>query len=117
MPRFVILEHDFPIPHWDLMLECGSILRTWRLARPPECDQVIEAEAAPDHRLIYLDYEGEISGERGNVRRWDRGTFVCSIDEPECIICRCSGSRLEGEMKLVKRLEDVWHFTLISKVE
>ena len=35
MPRFVILEHDHPVVHWDLMLEAGEALRTWRLAAPP----------------------------------------------------------------------------------
>jgi DNA polymerase Ligase (LigD) len=117
MPRYVILEHDFPSLHWDLMLESGPILRTWRLAQPPEHDKVLEAELAPDHRLVYLDYEGEISGGRGNVRRWDRGTFECSIDEPHRIICRCSGLRLEGEINLAKGLEDLWHFTFVTKVD
>ena len=35
MPRFVILEHDYPELHWDLMLETAGALRTWRLLRPP----------------------------------------------------------------------------------
>ena len=35
MPRFVILEHDHPRLHWDLMLQTGDALRTWRLASPP----------------------------------------------------------------------------------
>ena len=26
MPRFVILEHDHPEVHWDLMLEAGASL-------------------------------------------------------------------------------------------
>ena len=27
MPRYVVLEHDFPTLHWDLMLEFGSVLQ------------------------------------------------------------------------------------------
>src|SRR5437879_2020084 len=34
MRRFVILEHDHPQLHWDLMLEAGPALRTWRLSAP-----------------------------------------------------------------------------------
>ena len=33
------------------------------------------AEALPDHRLIYLEYEGPISGDRGTVVAWDRGEY------------------------------------------
>ena len=28
MPRFVILEHDYPQRHWDLMLEGDGVLAT-----------------------------------------------------------------------------------------
>ena len=31
------------------------------------------ARELPAHRRVYLDYEGEVSGGRGTVRRWDRG--------------------------------------------
>lgn len=76
MPRFVILEHDHPILHWDLMLETGDVLRTWRLAEAPtDTASVIAAEPLPDHRLAYLEYEGFVSGNRGSVKRWDSGTF------------------------------------------
>ena len=27
MPRYVILEHDHPVLHWDLMLEAGGVLQ------------------------------------------------------------------------------------------
>jgi hypothetical protein len=69
MPRFVILEHDHPELHWDFMLEAGAVLRTWRLAAPPALGQVVAAAASFDHRLLYLDYEGPVSGGRGTVRR------------------------------------------------
>src|ERR1700704_4821039 len=76
MPRFVILEHDHPVLHWDLMLEAGTALRTWRLARAPSAPgEVIDALALPDHRLFYLDYEGPVSGGRGVVKRWDAGEY------------------------------------------
>ena len=77
MPRFVILEHDHPVLHWDLMLESGPALRTWRLAGPPEsAGGAVAAKASFDHRLAYLDYEGPVSRGRGTVRRWDQGTYL-----------------------------------------
>ena len=33
------------------------------------------ATRLPDHRKHYLDYEGEISGNRGTVARIDAGTY------------------------------------------
>lgn len=74
MPRFVILEHDHPVLHWDLLLEAGDVLHTWRLVAPPGAEP-IEATALGDHRRMYLDYEGPVSGQRGTVRRHDAGTF------------------------------------------
>src|SRR4051794_31238897 len=75
MPRFVILEHDHPHLHWDLMLEAGPVLRTWRLAEPPQPGRAVAAEPIADHRRLYLDYEGPVSGDRGRVKRWDWGTY------------------------------------------
>lgn len=71
--RFVILTHDHPFVHWDLMLEAEGTLRTWRLLAEPAPDRIIDAEALPDHRLYYLDYEGPVSQGRGTVTRWDAG--------------------------------------------
>lgn len=71
MPRFVILEHDHPYLHYDLMLEDGQRLLTWRLAVEPNLSQSadVQAEQLPDHRHAYLDYEGPVSRQRGYVRR------------------------------------------------
>src|ERR1700704_2199195 len=76
MPRFVILEHDHPELHWDLMLEVGPVLKTWRLAKAPaEKGERIDAVPVGDHRAFYLDYEGPVSGGRGQVTTWDKGTY------------------------------------------
>jgi hypothetical protein len=88
MPRFVLLEHDHPRPHWDLMLEAGSVLWTWRLPQVPSPPCTLPVERLPDHRLLYLDYEGPVSGARGTVRRVLSGTFEwresSSPDAPSC---------------------------------
>jgi hypothetical protein len=76
--RFVILKHDFPFLHWDLLLEEESSARTWRLLRMPCLDEPIAAEPLPAHRLLYLDYEGPLSDNRGHVERVVSGT--CSVE-------------------------------------
>lgn len=73
--RFAILRHDHPFLHWDLLLEAGPVATTWRLLRPPLDRELIAAELLPDHRLLYLEYEGPVSGNRGCVRRVAGGQF------------------------------------------
>jgi hypothetical protein len=100
MPRFVILEHDHPTLHWDLMLEAGETLQTWRLTAPPGGD-AIEATQLGDHRHMYLDYEGPVSGNRGTVKRWDAGTFEDDVDStPAERVLLFDGARLRGRWRL-----------------
>ena len=80
MPGYVILYHQQNTPsadltHWDLMLEKDGTLRTWKISQEPAADQQLSATLLPDHRLVYLQYEGPISGDRGHVNQWDYGTF------------------------------------------
>lgn len=81
MPRFSILTHDHPFPHWDFLLEQGDTCRTWRLTAAPDSGGEVIAEPLPDHRLLYLEYEGPVSGNRGTVSLWDTGTFEWLADE------------------------------------
>lgn len=96
MPRFVILEHDWPTLHWDFLLEAGPVLRAWRLLAEPGPGRAVPAEANFDHRVLYLDYEGPLSGDRGSVRRWDAGTFEWVADEPGRVVMELRGGRVFG---------------------
>jgi hypothetical protein len=113
MARFVILEHDHPVLHWDLMLEAGPALRTWRLGAPPAPGQAVDAEASVDHRLLYLDYEGPVPGNRGRVLRWDHGTFAWARqDEGEWAVELCGG-RLRGLLRLERTGGPAWLATFV----
>ena len=114
MPRFVILEHDYPSLHWDLMLEAGSVLRTWRLAMPPSVGASVPAEASGDHRLLYLDYQGPVSGGRGSVSRWDAGTYEGLSESEGEIEFRLEGRRIGGKCRLVQDEEGRWRFSLTA---
>jgi hypothetical protein len=100
MPRYVILEHDWPEHHWDFLLEAGDALRAWRLLEEPHTNRPIQAEANFDHRLLYLDYEGPLSGGRGCVTRWDSGTFEWLTDGAGCIAVELTGGRIVGRLQL-----------------
>jgi hypothetical protein len=100
MPRYVILEHDHPFLHWDLMLEIDIALRTWRLAAPPASGGIISAQPLGDHRLAYLDYEGPVSGNRGTVKQWDRGDFEMISEGEDQLVLRLCGRRFNGSATL-----------------
>jgi hypothetical protein len=116
MPRFVILTHDHPFPHFDLMLEACEALRTWRLHQEPAPGRAISAEALGHHRLQYLDYEGPVSGGRGTVSRWDAGEYVAIEDLPERIVLSFEGIHLIGRGELRHETGPTWTF-LISQEE
>ncbi len=81
MPRFVVLEHRFPAgsdrtSHWDLMLESAEDLLTWACENDPFTGRATSATALPNHRVAYLDFEGEISRGRGTVRQVYAGNYL-----------------------------------------
>ncbi len=96
MPRFVILTHDWPFPHWDFLAEAAGVLRAWRLLAEPAAGHDIAAEPNFDHRLLYLDYEGPLSGDRGRVARWDAGECAWLADEPDRVDIELRGAKLVG---------------------
>jgi hypothetical protein len=111
VPRFVILDHDQPFRHWDFLLECGEVLRAWRLRAEPVPDAPIVAEPLPDHRLIYLEYEGPVGGGRGRVLRWDAGKFEWECDVADEALIRIAGERVCGRVRL-HRADGVWTWQL-----
>jgi DNA polymerase Ligase (LigD) len=120
MPRFVVLRHQtppaYPRPlHWDFMLQRGAELRVWALSEEPLPGHSIRAEALPDHRPFYLDYEGEVSADRGVVSRWDHGTFRWLTDEDESVSVELQGQKLAGRATLA-RMDRTgrWEFRLSS---
>jgi hypothetical protein len=109
--RFVLLHHLMPAhaerkSHWDLMLEQGEVLLTLALqalpqSLPPGATAVIEAQRLPDHRRYYLDFEGEVSGGRGTVRREAAGRldFATPTGGGDVTRCRMNSERLTAEIE------------------
>jgi hypothetical protein len=106
MPRFVILRHEMPPgssrpSHFDLMFEAQGVLRTWCSPVLPTPGQDCAVEPLDDHRLDWLNREGDVSGGRGTVRRVDQGTFEWVEDAGGRMVVRVSGGVLSGELALV----------------
>ncbi len=119
MPRFAILTHDHPSLHWDFLLEQGDSCLTWRLLKSPDLPGAIPTEAINDHRLFYLDYEGPVSGNRGEVTQWDAGTFewLSPIELlPDHCTLRLSGQRTNQIARLVRAADGslAWFFVVTA---
>lgn len=107
--RYVILHHKgSECEHWDLMLETGAVLATWQLADQPSgaVGESIEARSIGDHRTRYLDYEGPIGGDRGQVTIYDRGTYRCLDRSADRWRLELAGAVLAGSFELVRSTSD-----------
>ena len=81
--RYAILRHsDVDETHFDLMFETlpGSMLATWRSAQWP-IEFPTQLTRLRDHRRLYLEFEGDIPGNRGSVMRVAEGTCQVQADE------------------------------------
>ncbi|WP_422931113.1 DNA polymerase ligase N-terminal domain-containing protein [Singulisphaera sp. PoT] len=105
MARFVLLEHRWNGVHWDFMLESGESLRTWAIDAPIVAGTPLPARELAPHRPVYLDYEGEISGDRGSVRRLDRGEYSTLAWESDLVRVEVRGAQLIGTVTLRMMVE------------
>ena len=113
MPRFVVLTHDHPHWHWDFMLEVAGTLRTWRLDLEPGSAADITALELPDHRLHYLEYEGPVSGNRGQVQRWDHGKYELIQQQADLWQVTLQGTRLQCQVTLQRAHNEVWQWKVV----
>jgi hypothetical protein len=106
MPRYVILYHqqsstEADLTHWDLMLETAGALRTWQIHQYPVPNQQLAATPLADHRLDYLQYEGPVSGNRGQVSQWDGGNYEGTVPtKSELFSVRLKGRAFRGTLTL-----------------
>ena len=107
--RFAILHHTLPektsrSSHWDLLLEPPSCLSnqldfepgllTFEVPIPPSrWGARLMVRRLQNHRPIYLDYEGAISKDRGEVIRILYGTIRWQVAEAGLLIVRLEPDR------------------------
>jgi hypothetical protein len=102
--RFVVLAHtDRHGLHFDLMIDLGERLATWKCLLPPEQSGAAGQPCVrlADHRHSYLDYEGPVSGDRGDVRRHDAGACTVLEHTDDRWRVNFAGRRLIGRYKLL----------------
>lgn len=109
MARFTISHHvDAPEgDHYDLMLEDGKTLRTWRIPHTNfEAEQ--PAKPLPAHRLEYLDREGEISENRGHVTIWTTGNCEREVWNENVIQVRLNSEEINRRIRIYQEKEGKW---------
>jgi hypothetical protein len=113
--RFVVQEHTTPDGvHWDLMLEKGEVLTTFRLEQPPEAASTgtVRATKIFDHPLKFLTYEGPVQKGTGKVRIVERGTCDVSVEGEDVITLRLYGTVLQGDFTLAGIEGTSWQLAL-----
>ncbi|MGD0784633.1 MAG: hypothetical protein ABR969_02340 [Sedimentisphaerales bacterium] len=106
--RFVIHKHTLGNEtHWDLMIEDGDKLKTWRLENPPEklagdFDKLSpgKTKATPifDHDKKFLTYQGPVNNGKGMVEIVDEGTCTIDSDNSKILKIVFAGRILKGQL-------------------
>ena len=118
--RFVVQEHaTVEGVHWDLMLEQGEVLTTFRVAERPEAAlrHPVGATKIFDHPRRFLTYEGSVQQGAGQVRIVDRGTYRSAERGEDRWALALSGGILEGNFTLTRTEGDAWLFALEESEE
>lgn len=106
--RFTVSFHDRPgDPHFDLFVEQPGAdgLATWNLPAAPDGlapGGEMPARRIFDHRPIYLEFEGELSGGRGTVRIADSGTCRCRERSADRVVLELHGRSSAGVFELIE---------------
>jgi hypothetical protein len=82
-----------------------KVLATWKLSVPPLPENLhgsLSAFALPDHRNIYLTYEGPIRNNRGWCKIFDRGQYELNENTLDLWRVRFHGTGLQGVFVLKK---------------
>ncbi len=115
--KFVIQRHvrgnDI---HWDLMLEAGDVLETYRLAVPPEkiTAESVEAIKIFDHPLKFLTYEGSVNKGKGTVKIADAGKYQILSKTDNGVDLQFDGKILKGKFTLNHIEENRWELAMVS---
>ncbi len=107
MPRFVVLRHEKESgAHFDLMLEHEGVLLTFSFREFPSSGAT--GERLADHRVAYLDLEGDIGEGKGVVARVESGSFDMMDIEEDAVFVFLRGERLRGNARLARESGDTW---------
>ena len=92
------------------MFEQAGDLLTFATDEIPRCGESVSAERLANHRLMYLDYEGEVSDDRGAVTQWDYGNYDGTWETSQRWVAALRGQSLGGKVTIDQQ-GDAWTLT------
>ena len=95
------------------MFQLDGVLLTWAVEECPRPGLRTVARALDAHRLEYLDYSGPVSGNRGEVSPWDRGSYQGNLSRTNRFSLHLQGDQCDGliQMEPVDGDEGKWFVT------
>ncbi len=112
--KFVVQQHTTAgSVHWDLMLESGDALQTWRLETNPAevVSHSVEAAKIFDHPLKFLTYEGPVNQGKGQVKIADAGTYTAINEDDKSFELDFNGRILKGKFTMTCIKDDKCQFS------
>ncbi|HML74666.1 MAG TPA: DNA polymerase ligase N-terminal domain-containing protein [Anaerohalosphaeraceae bacterium] len=109
--EFVIQQHSTPEGiHWDLMLQRGDVLWTWRMTISPEHINTacLPIERIVDHPLRFLSYEGPVQNKTGQVKIADKGSYRLISEKTDSLCIDVQGKILQRIFTLTRQTEKFW---------
>ena len=104
--------------HFDWMFEAAAGLITFQVPCPPNGlrpGSPATVRRLPDHRRVYLTYEGLVSGNRGEVRIHDRGDYEAAGSLRDRWEVRLRGQCMEGRFLFSLIGDDSYRLVRLDK--
>lgn len=106
-PIFVIHFHKARTDHYDFRLEINGVLKSWAIPKEPSKTKGVKRLSiqVEDHPLDYASFEGTIPEGNygaGEVKIWDKGSYVLESKKENKIVFELHGKKLKGKYVLVK---------------
>ncbi|NND99680.1 MAG: hypothetical protein HKN47_20370 [Pirellulaceae bacterium] len=105
--------------HFDWMFQYDNTLKTWATAPIVSLrgEVSLDARRLPDHRLEYLEIEGDIGNDRGSVSQVIRGDYQLAefTDETfRATLCwrDCEQVAHQLSLELYRSADDFWRLCL-----
>ena len=111
--RFAVLHHEgTPEPHYDLLIETypNHPLATWRCPCWP-IQAPTPLQRQPDHRRIYLTYQGPLSARRGHVTQIAAGECRIIEQTADHLIADLYSADATSRITLHRLQSDQWQAT------
>ncbi len=96
--------------HWDLMIDSGDALWTWRIESDPQTgfDEPQRICRIFDHDRKFLNYQGPVNQGNASVEMIDKGVSSLICKSAGSFVIDFQGKLLAGRFELLHICDDIW---------